>query len=158
VAPAADDGCDKPVTTVTFAGLADGEILSSYTEAGFTVVANTDNWQGTALGNSGPARAIAIGTAGGAPVMGQITVTADGSPFHFVSVALGASVLTVPYVFTGLMGGTQVFSVSGSLPKFVGSTVQNPRVEDPIDTLIIELTNSVLVDDRMFLAYPTFSR
>jgi hypothetical protein len=158
VAPAADDGCDKPVTTCTFGRLAANETLSSYTEAGFTVVATTGSWQAYAYGAPGPA--IAIQTAGGAPVTGQITVTAGGSPFHFVSVDLYSSVTPIPYVFTGLMGATTVFSVSGTVPNTFGTyaTAENPRSGDLIDTLIIELTNSSPISNPMALDNLRFAR
>jgi hypothetical protein len=71
------------------------------------------------------------------------TRPAGGSAFSFLSVDLYSSITTIPYVFTGLMGSTTVFSATGTVPLTMGATVTvpNPRRGDRIDTLTIELTN-----------------
>jgi hypothetical protein len=145
-APAADDGCEQPYVTCTF----DGppfvvEPLSSYTESGFTVVATAGSWERTGR--------IEFLSQPGVPTTAEISVTAGGSAFSFVSVDLYSSVTTIPYVFTGLMGSTTVFSVTGTVPNTFGATVTvvNPRRGDLIDTLFIELTNSAPFENPMAL-------
>jgi hypothetical protein len=131
------------IVTCTFGGLlVDKETLSRYTESGITVVATAGNWQArTSLGK--PAPAILFMTPAGVSATGRVEVTAGGSAFHFVSVDLYSSISSIPYVCTGLLGSTEVFSVSGTVPNPLGTfaTVTNPNVGDLIDTLYIELAN-----------------
>jgi hypothetical protein len=131
--------------TCTFGGLlVNGAALSSYTESGITVVATAGGWQAmTGYGN--PAPSIDFVTPAGVAGSEQVKVTAGGSAFSFASVDLYSSVTPIPYTFTGLMGSTTVFSVSGTVPNTFGAfaTVANPNAEDLIDTLVIELTNDL---------------
>ena len=136
-------GASGRVVTCTFGGLlVDEETLSTYTESGITVLPTAGSWQArTGYGN--PAPFIEFVTQAGVSETGQVQVTAPGSAFSFVSVDLYSSVTPIPYVFTGLMGSTKVFSVSGTVPNTLGNfaTVANPNTGDLIDTLVIELTN-----------------
>jgi hypothetical protein len=138
-------GSSGRVVTCTFGGLlVDGETLSSYTESGITVLATAGGWQArTGFGN--PAPSILFFASAGGAATGQVKVTAGGSAFSLVTVDLYSSVTTIPYVFTGLMGSTKVFSVSGTVPNTFGNfaTVANPNAGDLIDTLVIELTDGV---------------
>jgi hypothetical protein len=133
------------VVTCTFGGLlVDAQPLSSYTESSITVLATAGSWQArTGFGN--PAPSILFYASAGGAATGQVKVAAGGSAFSFVSVDLYSSVTSIPYVFTGLMGSTKVFSVSGTVPNTLGNfaTVANPNAGDLIDTLVIELTNGV---------------
>jgi len=138
-------GARDGVVTCTFGGLlVNGAALSSYTESGITVVATAGGWQAmTGYGN--PAPSIDFVTPAGVAGSEQVKVTAGGSAFSFASVDLYSSVTPIPYTFTGLMGSTTVFSVSGTVPNTFGAfaTVANPNAEDLIDTLVIELTNDL---------------
>jgi hypothetical protein len=138
-------GASGGVVTCTFGGLiVDEETLSSYTESGITVLATAGGWQArTGFGNSAPS-ILFFAPAGGATT-GQVKVAAGGSAFRFVSVDLYSSMTTIPYVFSGLMGSTKVFSVSGTVANTFGNfaTVVNPNAASLIDTLVIELTDSV---------------
>ena len=138
-------GASGGVVTCTFGGLlVDEETLSSYTESGITVLASAGGWQArTGFGN--PAPSILFFASAGGAASGQVKVTAGGSEFRFVSVDLYSSVTTIPYVFTGQMGSTKVFSVSGTVPNTFGNfaTVANPNAGDLIDTLVIELADGV---------------
>jgi hypothetical protein len=136
-------GAPGGVVTCTFSGLlVDQEPLSSYTESGITVVATAGGWQAR-TGFGRPAPSILFITPAGVSVTGQVEVAAGGSAFTFVSVDLYSSIAPIPYVFTGLMGSTKVFSVSGTAPNALGSfaTVANPNASELIDTLDIELAN-----------------
>jgi len=138
-------GASGGAVTCTFGGLpVDGETLLSYTESGITVLATAGDWQArTGFGN--PAPSILFSTSVGGTATGQVKVTAGGSAFRFVSVDLYSSMTTIPYVFTGQIGSTQVFSVSGTVPNTFGNfaKVANPNAGDLIDTLVIELANGV---------------
>jgi hypothetical protein len=136
-------GAPGVVVTCTFDGLlVDKETLSSYTESGITVVATAGGWRAR-TGFGGPAPSIIFITPAGVSATGQVEVTAGGSTFGFVSVDLYSSMTSIPYVFTGRLGSTKVFSVSGTVPNAFGSfaTVANPHAGELIDTLDIELTN-----------------
>jgi hypothetical protein len=119
----------------TFDSLPYGQALSSYTESGITVTPTSGNWQtGGYIGFTTPA---------GETATGQIQVTAGGSAFRFDAVDLYSSITQIPYVFTGLMGSTTVFTASGTVPNTFGRfvTVSNPYSADLIDTLLIDVTN-----------------
>jgi hypothetical protein len=134
--PWCDAGQCSGAATCTFDGLVDAGAVSTYTESGITVVATAGSWQSWG-------QAIAFIASPDVATTAQVRVTAGGSAFRFVSVDLYSSITTIPYVFTGLMGSTTVFSVSGTVPNTFGAfaTVPNPYAEDRIDTLTIELTN-----------------
>jgi hypothetical protein len=139
-------GAPHGVVTCTFGGLlVNNEPMSTYTESGITVVATAGAWQAW-TGYGKPAPFITFYGSAGGSTTGQVKVTAGGSAFNFLSVDLYSSMTTIPYVFTGLMGSTKVFSVSGTVPNTFGdfATVANPNAGDLIDTLIIELANGVV--------------
>jgi hypothetical protein len=139
-------GAPRGVVTCTFGGLlVNDESVSSYTESGITVVATAGAWQAW-TGYGKPAPFIAFFASAGGSTTGQVKVTAGGSAFSFLSVDLYSSMTTIPYVFTGLMGSTKAFSVSGTVPNTFGdfATVANPSAGDLIDTLIIELNNGMV--------------
>lgn len=143
-------GAPGGVVTCTFGGLlVDKETLSSYTESGITVVATAGGWQAR-TGYGKPSPFISFVTSAETSSIGQMKVTDGGSAFSFVSVDLYSSVTPIPYVFTGLMGSTTVFSVSGTVPNTFGAfaTVANPNAGDLIDTLVIELTNGTACCDN----------
>lgn len=136
-------GAPAGVVTCTFGGLlVDEETLSSYTESGITVVATAGGWRAR-TGFGKPAPFISFATSPGVSETGRVKVTAGDLPFSFVSVDLYSSITPIPYVFTGLMGSTKVFSVSGTVPNTFGAfaAIANPNAGDLIDTLVIELTN-----------------
>jgi len=138
-------GASGRAVTCTFGGLqVDGETLSSYTESGITILTAAGGWQTrTIFGN--PAPSILFFAPAGATASGQVKVTAGGAAFSFTSIDLYSSMASIPYVFTGMMGSTKVFSVSGTVPNTFGNfaTVANPNAGDLIDTLVIDLANGV---------------
>ena len=92
-----------------------------------------------------PAPSIGFVASAGGPVTGQVKVTVAGATFSFVSVELWSSMTIIPYIFTGLLGSSEVFSASGTVPNTFGnfSTVANPNAGVLIDTLVIELTDGM---------------
>lgn len=79
------------------------------------------------------------------PGIGTIQVTAAGATFSFKSVDLYASIIPIPYQFTGLRNSTTVFTIANTLPNTWGNfaTVVNPQAAAVIDTLVISLTDAV---------------
>ena len=136
-------GASGKAVTCTFGGLTvDAQAVSSYTESGVTVLATAGGWQArTSFGK--PAPSILFFASAGGATTGQVKVTAGGLAFSFISIDLFSSMTSIPYVFTGTMGSTKVFSVSGTVPNTFGNfaTVANPNAGDLIDTLVIELTD-----------------
>ena len=132
-------------TRVSFDGLlVDAEPVSSYTESGITVEATEGDWQAW-TGYGHPAPFVAFGVAGGEPpTTGEVTLTAGGSEFGFVSVDLYSSTTPVPYTITGRLGATTIFTLSGTVPNPEGdfATVPNPQLSARIDTLVISLVNA----------------
>lgn len=131
--------------TIDFDGLSggDGSPFTSYMEYGFTVTAITNNWL-VAQDGGNPGPFIYFLAQPNQVITATIAVTEGGSQFSFNSIDLYSSITTIPYTFTGLLNGNQVFSVSGVVPLTFGNfeTVMNPYSADHIDTLDVTLTNS----------------
>ena len=127
-------------TAITFDG-ASGT-LTSYTESGYTVTPVMQSWFFAAYGRPGPS--LQFTGPSNALVDGEVRITAGGARFQFQSVDVYSSVTTIPYVFTGLLGSTTVYSVSGRQGNTFGSfaTVASGQSATAIDTLLIRLTNS----------------
>jgi hypothetical protein len=118
--------------------------VTTYTEAGFTVLATAGNWVAlTTYGNPAPFIEF-FGTAG-VTVLGGIQVTAGGATFSFKSVDIYSSVTPIPYTITGLRNSTTAFTVAATQPNTFGNfaTVVNPQPTIVIDTLVISLSNPV---------------
>lgn len=131
--------------TIDFNGLfgADGSPFTNYTEFGSLVSAVSNNWLvGQNYGN--PAPFIYFVAQPQQMITATIAVTDGGAPFTFSSIDLYSSITTIPYTFTGFIGGNQVFTVSGEVPHTFGNfaRVMNPYSSDSIDTLDVTLTNS----------------
>jgi hypothetical protein len=143
---AGGSGASRAIVTCTFGGLLDdGQALTtSYTESGITVLATAGGWQARAAFGH-PAPSIGFVASAGGTATGQVKVTVAGAPFSFVSVELYSSMTTIPYIFTGLLGSSEVFSASGTVPNTFGNfaTVANPNAAALIDTLVIELTDGM---------------
>lgn len=127
--------------TINFGGLYGDEGLpfTSYTEFGFMASAVSNNWivapwEPVPLFFAQPDQMIAA----------TIAVTEGGASFTFRSIDLYSSITTIPYTFTGLLAGKQVFTVSGKVPNTFGNfaTVMSPYSGDLIDTLDVTLTDS----------------
>ncbi len=131
--------------TITFGSLAiNGAAITTYSEEGFDLIASGQSWQvRTTYGKPLPFIYFDA-AAGAAPATGIITITDGGAPFRFNSVDLYSSTTAIPYTFTGLLGSTVVFSVTGTQPQTFGNfaTVVNPDAGASIDTLVISLTNA----------------
>jgi len=131
----ADDGCEQPYVTCTFDGLRYGEPLSSYTESGFTVVATAGPWQGGGR--------IGFLAQPGVPTKAEISVTAGGSTFSFVSVDLYSSTTPIPICLHRADGLDDGVLGNRHRPEHLWGDRDGceSRVGDLIDTLFIEITN-----------------
>lgn len=142
--PTSSTASPGDTSTVTFSGLTGNSApISTYAESGFTISTVSGEWSArTDYGNPKPF--VQFWAPGGSTVIGAIRITKGTAPFYFKSVDLYASTTPIPYLFTGLHGGNQVFAVSDTLPNTFGDfrTVTNPHSADPIDTLVITLTNA----------------
>jgi hypothetical protein len=112
----------------------------SHTESGFTVSNISGNLFGGTFGHPPP---FIYFVAGADDETASIAVTAGGSAFRFVSIDLYSSITTIPYTFTGLLGGSEVFLASAVVPNTFGdfATVPSPNSTALIDTLQVTLTN-----------------
>jgi hypothetical protein len=130
--------------TITFAGLSgNGSPVTTYSESGFTVLAVSGNWQAlTTYGHPAPSL-IFMRAATDPTTTAEVRITAGGDIFSFTSVDLYSSVTPIPYVFTGMMGSTTAFTVTGTVPNTFGNfvTVANPNSTALIDALLIRLSN-----------------
>jgi PEP-CTERM motif len=128
--------------TITFNGLLSPGPITTYVESGFTVSAVTGDWEArTGFGNPAPfIQFLRLATE--PTITAQIEVSASGSPFSFASVDLYSSVTTIPYVITGLLGSSPVFTLSGTVPNTFGGFATVSAISAPvIDTLRIALSN-----------------
>ena len=117
--------------------------LSTYTESGFTTSAVSGPWV-VSDSYGKPAPFIQFrNEAGQNPLAATIQITNDDSTFTFSSVDLYSSVTPIPYVITGLLNSTAVFSFEGTVPNTFGNfqTVVNSNSNYLIDNLTISLTN-----------------
>ena len=131
--------------------------FTSYTEHGFTVDATAGTWtQALLFGIPAPD----ISTTGST---GDVTVTEGGLSFTFTSVDLASAARgpsLTPYVITGSLGGTAVFTQTGNvtgdgpLPPF--TTVLGQYADVQIDSLVISLTTSTAIGhlDNIVLNVP----
>ena len=125
---------------ITFDGLTggNGSAFTTYTEAGFTVTPTTGSWyQGTSFGD--PTPSLVSGGVFGGPADNSITIT-NGGQFTFTSIDFaGSTTSDADYTFTGTLGGSNVFTVTGvEPPPQVFSTILSGVSGDIIDTLVIE--------------------
>jgi PEP-CTERM motif len=128
--------------TITFSGLTAPAPITTYVESGFTVSAISGGWQAvTGFGN--PAPFIQFVRAATDPtVTAQIEVNSSVSPFVFSSLDVYSSLTTIPYVITGFLGSSAVFTLSGTVPNtFGGFATINSTSTQVVDTLRIALSN-----------------
>ncbi|MCC5641529.1 hypothetical protein LC607_00855 [Nostoc sp. CHAB 5824] len=129
-------------TTITFQQASVGT-LSTYTESGFTTSVVSGPWVAIdSYGNPAPFIEF-TNEAGQNPLAATIQITNDDSTFKFNSVDLYSSVTPIPYVITGLLNSTPVFSFEDTVPNTFGNfqTVANSNSNYLIDSLTISLTN-----------------
>jgi PEP-CTERM motif len=128
--------------TITFNGLLSPGPISAYVESGFTVSAISGGWQ-AATGFGNPAPFIQFVRAASDPTLtAQVEVTSSVSPFLFSSLDVYSSLTTIPYVITGLLGSSPVFTLSGTVPNTFGGFATVSAASTPvIDTLRIALSN-----------------
>ena len=129
------------ITFTAFAGFGAGP----YTEGGATISPMSGGWTFNGYGNPGPAT-VFPGFAYMAPsASGAIEVTFGGGLFTFAAVDLYSSVTPIPWGFTGYRKQAPVFAAGGqqgnTLGRFV--TTANPAASEPIDRLVITLTQPV---------------
>ena len=137
--------CGASATIITFGGLggANGSLFTTDTEGGFTVTSTVGEWfEAQVFGN--PIPSIVAGGVFGGPAVDSISVTEGGGSFSFSSLDFAPSpVGDVHYTFTGTLGGSPVFSVSGTLvPPQVFETVLSGVSADVIDKLVVGVTLS----------------
>ena len=133
------------LTTIDFNGIPgnDGSAFTSYSESGFTVSSIAGSWLVVqSFGN--PAPFIEFTAQPASTITSVIAVTHAGSAFSFSSIEIYSSITPIPYTFTGLLGGTTVFTVSGVVPNPMGNflMVMNPDSTLSIDALMVALTTS----------------
>jgi hypothetical protein len=130
--------------TITFAGLSgNGSPVATYTESGFTVSAVSRSWEAlTTFGHPAPSL-VFVRPATDPTISAEARISADGRRFSFTSVDLYSSVTPIPYVFTGVMGSTTAFTMSGTVPNTSGNfvNVANPHSTMVVDALLIRLSN-----------------
>lgn len=116
--------------------------LTTYTENGFTVTPSAQSWFFSGYGVPGPSLQFLVGA--NSSIDGEVRITAGGTRFQFQSVDVYSSVTPIPYVFTGLLGSTTVYSVAGRQGNTFGrfATVASGQSGTSIDTLLIRLTNT----------------
>jgi hypothetical protein len=122
---------------VTFAGLTTSDPVTTYSENGYTITTVSAAWTG--------AERLIFYTQPSTTTVGEIRMTADdGGTFLFNAVDLYSSLTVIPFVIEGRLGSATVFSFSDTLPQTSGAFVRvhNPQLSDPIDTLVIRMTNT----------------
>jgi hypothetical protein len=133
-------------TTITFFGLsgANGDLVATYTEGGFTVTTTVGQFrQGQLFGNPVPSLFAAPSDPFFDPVDDALDVTSGGGLFNFASVDLAANNGPVNFTFTGFLGGMQQYAFSGVEPGRSGTfgfdTIINPDAAIAIDDVRIAL-------------------
>jgi len=128
--------------TISFGGVgANGTPVSTYTEAGFLIVPTGASWVASSYGH--PAPFIEFFANGGETAVGEVVLSAGGSPFVFTSVDIYSSTTPIPYTITGVRNRTTVYTFSGTVPNTFGNFATVSSANDtPVDTLIIDVTNA----------------
>jgi hypothetical protein len=128
--------------TIGFAALTEsGARVTSHAEFGFAVTTVSAEW--SALGYGNPRPSIQYTSPPGVTTTGEVRITADGAPFWFASVDLYSSTTRIPHVFEGSLDSEPVYTVVDVLGNTFGNfvRVRNPHVDQPIDALVIRLSN-----------------
>ena len=129
-------------TTINFNGLSGNNFspFSGYTESGFAVAPLSTGWL-TFQSDGNPPPAIDFQNP--PTTTGTVSVTDGGAPFVFRSIDFYSSITPIPYIFTGLLNGSTVFTASGTVPNTFGNFAKtsNPDATTVIDTLEVTLTN-----------------
>jgi hypothetical protein len=131
---------------ITFTDLLAASPFTTYTESGFTVAATSGSWATwTSFGNPAPFIYF-LRTSPEPTITAQVAVTAGALPFRFDSIDLYSSITPIPYVFTGLLNSSTVFTQAGTVPNTFGgfATVTSNGLQT-IDTLLITLSNPATV-------------
>jgi len=138
-------GTPALATTIDFNGLggASGSAFTGYSEAGYLVTPQTSNWL-VGQGFGDPPPYIYFNTPGGPTTSATIAITDGGSAFTFSGLDVYSSITQIPWTFTGLMNGQQVFTISGTEPNTFGNfaEVLNAFDTDLITTLEITLSST----------------
>jgi hypothetical protein len=132
-------------TTIDFNGLvgANGSAFTGYSEAGYLVTPQTTNWL-VGQGYGDPPPYIYFNTPGGPTTSATIAVTDGGTAFTFSGLDVYSSITQIPWTFTGLMDGQEMFTTSGTQPNTFGNfaEVLNAYDSDLITTLEITLSST----------------
>src|SRR5215470_12358493 len=128
-------GAETPCPTLGFDEAA-GASVTTYTRCGFTVTATTPNWLVWTP-------YMVFMSAAGQITTAEIRVTAAAGTFKFQSVDVYSSTTPIPYVITGSLNSTRVFSLQGTQGNTFGNfvTIVNPRPEAFIDARVVRLAN-----------------
>lgn len=121
---------------------AGGAPFTTHAACGLTIVASAANWvASTTYGH--PAPFVQFVVPGGTTTTGDISLTAVGSTFAFVSVDIYSSTTKIPYEISGSAKGAMVFTLAATQNNTFGgfATITNPQASVVIDTLRIRLTN-----------------
>ena len=134
-------GSPLVITFNAFTGFASG----AYTEGGVTVTPGAGGWVLNSYGNPGPATVFPGFSFMAPSAVGELEVTFGGGLFMFAAVDVYSSVTPIPWEFTGYRKQQSVFTAAGQQPNTFGRfvTTANPRASDPIDRLVIKLTQPV---------------
>jgi hypothetical protein len=118
--------------------------VAASSACGFTVRATTSNWvMWTLYGN--PAPSIVFMSPRGTTIVGEVAVTAGGTPFKFVSVDVYSSTTAIPYVVTGIRNGATVYRIQQTQGQNFGAfATQSSGAQSTVyvDSLVIQLTNT----------------
>jgi carboxypeptidase family protein/Big-like domain-containing protein len=131
-----------PCGTIGFDEFQANQVFTVSSACGLTVRATTSNW--TVLTSYGhPAPFIQFTSAAGTTVDGEVFVSANGTPFKFLSVDVYSSTTPIPYVITGFLNSVEVFRVQATQGNTFGgfATVTNPSSGASLDSLVIRLSN-----------------
>ena len=139
-------------STLTGANLSS---FSSYMENGFTVTSTTGTWDvASVYGNPEPD--ILLGPIG-SQSPGSITITDGGGAFAFSSFDLSSNNGSTGYTITGYLGGSPVFTETGTDSTATQFVTLSSTSSASIDTLVIALnptspTSSDNVDNIAYTA------
>jgi hypothetical protein len=135
--------------TITFAGLAgvNHSPFTSYSEAGFSIVANR-MCRGMAVGSPVPSAVGGAACNSGEPYSSMIITRLGGATFQFLSIDLASSFGNSTYLTEGFLGAVSLYGQGGVFTAPVGSLGQFGTVNN---------ANAAVFIDRLELSFDTNS-
>lgn len=119
-----------------------GAAITTHAACGLSIAMSAASWvASTTYGR--PAPFVQFISPGGTTATGEVTVTAAGGTFTFVSVDIYSSTTKIPYDISGLVNGVVAFTIADVQGNTFGNfaTISNPRAGVAINALRIRLTN-----------------